>query len=659
MWILRGTHIEVDSCTFDSLYPRADHTTAYRGSTIYRDSQYNHIHDCTFSHYGNASENGGGVVFELGNESSPNTLTDTTSHNIIENCHMYGAAHHVFGMNGSYNVVRNNYFHNENWMKDDNGLLWGDRVLMCSGYYELNKRNLFENNRVAFAGITVELNQVGGLGWSLASSYNIIRKNLFYNNPSCAFQPKYYPDSPGKCNYNKIYNNVMFYNGQSSPEYKTNWTPGFTHVMLFSELNGDAIDPNNMGNIIKNNIFYKNKNQMKYSVSIVSNKYPNLYGQIVENNWEQDRADPLFINAVTDLQPFDSLPDGFLHLSSTSPCIDAGGPLTTITSPGGSGTSFQVADAGYFMDGWGIEHVLGDEIRLAGTTQRARIIAVNYATNTMTVDRTLTWTQNQGISLIYEGSAPDIGAYEYVPGLSLGSPTGGETWVHGFSHDITWSSSGVTEPVKIELFKASALQWDVTVPVTDGSYAWPIPNGQTPGNDYTIKISAGSYSDTSEPFTIAAPAAPIVQTLAAQSITTSSAVLRGTVHPMGLATTYYFEYGLTTAYGSETAVETLAAGDQVTTVQASIAGLKASTIYHFRLTATNSAGTTEGNDLTFTTSGGGGGGGGGDSGGGGGGGGGCFIAAVQGLSLWFMVLGMVSGLLVWTRQRAKRLKCHL
>jgi hypothetical protein len=256
-----------------------------------------------------------------------------------------------------------------------------------------------------------------------------------------------------------------------------------------------------------------------------------------------------------------------------------------------------------------------------------------------------------------QGSAWDIGAYEYVPGISLSSPIGGETWVRGFSHDITWSSSGVTESVKIELFKDSALQWDVTVPVAAGSYAWPIPNSQTPGNDYTIKISAGSFLDTSETFTIAAQAAPIVQTLAAQSITTSSAVLRGTVHPMGLATTYYFEYGLTTAYGSETAVETLAAGDQVTTVQASIAGLKASTIYHFRLTATNSAGTTEGNDLTFTTSGGGGGGGGGDSGGGGGGGGGCFIAAIgQGVISWFMVLIMVSGLLVWTRQRAKRLQ---
>jgi hypothetical protein len=177
------------------------------------------------------------------------------------------------------------------------------------------------------------------------------------------------------------------------------------------------------------------------------------------------------------------------------------------------------------------------------------------------------------------------------------------------------------------------------VSVADGFYAWPIPNGLTPGNDYTIKISAGSYSDTSDPFTIAAPAAPIVQTLAAQSITVSSASLRGTVHPMGLTTTYYFVYGLTAAYGSETAEITLAAGDAITSVQASITSLTASTTYHFRLVAINSAGTTKGDDLTFKASSNGGGSG---SGGGGSGGGGCFIAATgQRLNIWHMVLGLV------------------
>jgi hypothetical protein len=221
----------------------------------------------------------------------------------------------------------------------------------------------------------------------------------------------------------------------------------------------------------------------------------------------------------------------------------------------------------------------------------------------------------------------DRGAYEYVsigPYLAVKSPLGGETWVQGFTHDITWSSSGVTEPIKIELFKASTLQWDVTVPVESGTSEWQIPTNQAVGSDYNITITAGAYSDTSETFTIATPAAPIVQTLAAQSVTTSSASLRGTIHPMGLVTTYHFEYGLDTKYGIETTEGTLAAGDVEKAMQASIAELSASTTYHFRLRATNAFGTSYGDDLTFTTASNSGSGS-DESGGGGGGGGGCFI----------------------------------
>jgi hypothetical protein len=38
---------------------------------------------------------------------------------------------------------------------------------------------------------------------------------------------------------------------------------------------------------------------------------------------------------------------------------------------------------------------------------------VNYGTNTITVSAVLTWTQNQGLALVFEGSAPDVGAFEY------------------------------------------------------------------------------------------------------------------------------------------------------------------------------------------------------------------------------------------------------
>jgi hypothetical protein len=113
---------------------------------------------------------------------------------------------------------------------------------------------------------------------------------------------------------------------------------------------------------------------------------------------------------------------------------------------------------------------------------------------------------------------------------------------------------------------------------------------------------------------IVTPTAPTVNTDSASSLTSSSATLNGTLNPNGLGTTYYFEYG--TSYGSTTTETDAGSGTDDVSVSADITGLNAETTYHFRLVATNSAGTTEGSDRTFTTS----------EAGGGGGGGGCFIA---------------------------------
>jgi hypothetical protein len=65
------------------------------------------------------------------------------------------------------------------------------------------------------------------------------------------------------------------------------------------------------------------------------------------------------------------------------------------------------------MDGWGI--IEGDLIQLEGETQKVRITYVDYDNNTITVDSNISWNQGQGVSLAYEGSAPDIGAYESKP----------------------------------------------------------------------------------------------------------------------------------------------------------------------------------------------------------------------------------------------------
>src|SRR4029077_20604042 len=93
---------------------------------------------------------------------------------------------------------------------------------------------------------------------------------------------------------------------------------------------------------------------------------------------------------------------------------------------------------------------------------------------------------------------------------------------------------------------------------------------------------------------------PLVTTNPATNVASFSATLNGSVNPHGLTTTVYFQYGTTTSYGHTTANQTRT-GNTYRTVAANISGLSASTMYHFRIVATNSAGTRYGGDRTFTT----------------------------------------------------------
>jgi hypothetical protein len=93
---------------------------------------------------------------------------------------------------------------------------------------------------------------------------------------------------------------------------------------------------------------------------------------------------------------------------------------------------------------------------------------------------------------------------------------------------------------------------------------------------------------------------PTVTTNPATNIASFSATLNGSLNPRGSTTTVYFQYGLTTSYGSNTAMQTQT-GNTVRAISANISGLSASTTYHFRIVAHNAGGTRYGGDRTFTT----------------------------------------------------------
>jgi hypothetical protein len=131
--------------------------------------------------------------------------------------------------------------------------------------------------------------------------------------------------------------------------------------------------------------------------------------------------------------------------------------------------------------------------------------------------------------------------------------------------------------------------------------------GLTPNLTYSVRLVAQNALVSAEtaPITFATPAvAPLTETGAATEIATTGATLRGTVNSYGLPTTYRFEYGTTTSYGSRVpAAHEASAGSgyQSQEMAQAITGLQPGTTYHYRLVAQNSVGTEVGADRTFAT----------------------------------------------------------
>jgi hypothetical protein len=277
-------------------------------------------------------------------------------------------------------VIRNNYIHNETNAANWNQL--GYRGAITAG--PKSGRCLWEGNRFGFSTNS-------GLG--LRSSNNIVRRNLFYRQGDGAIQVVASDDGVDNASHNRIYHNSFYHNGhlqsysgQACGMYFARWSNGERAIV---------------GNVVRNNIFFDNKD------GTVCSDGMGMTAQLIGDNWESN-ANPGFVDLSGTNPNNSSLPN--LALKDNSAARDRGAFLTTITSSSGSGSSFQVADSSYFMDGWGI--IEGDLIQLQGQGSPARITRVDYPSHAITVDRSLTFTRGLGVSLAYSDGAPDLGAFE-------------------------------------------------------------------------------------------------------------------------------------------------------------------------------------------------------------------------------------------------------
>jgi DNA-binding beta-propeller fold protein YncE len=136
--------------------------------------------------------------------------------------------------------------------------------------------------------------------------------------------------------------------------------------------------------------------------------------------------------------------------------------------------------------------------------------------------------------------------------------------------------------------------------------------GLAPNTSYLVRASADRTSAGNVPTYNTSASVPLdtplippdVQTNPAGAVTTSQALLSGTINTYGDQTTFHFEYGLTTNYGAgvPAGAEGVAGSERAPrTFTRTVTGLQPGTTYHYRLVAHNAAGTTAGIDRTFTT----------------------------------------------------------
>jgi CSLREA domain-containing protein len=140
--------------------------------------------------------------------------------------------------------------------------------------------------------------------------------------------------------------------------------------------------------------------------------------------------------------------------------------------------------------------------------------------------------------------------------------------------------------------------WTDTVAILPGSAAVDTGAGCPIGDQRGVSRPRGQSCDIGA-YELAAP---LVSTVAASSVAFSTATLNGAVNPSYHQARAWFEYGRTTAYGSQTPPRFLA-GNSGVPVTEPLSGLRQGVEYHFRLVAMTYDGLTiSGADQTFTTS---------------------------------------------------------
>lgn len=379
----------------------------------------------------------------IDNSTQDNIGLIQSNYNLIDNNTITRAEHVLWTIKCSnYNVIRENYFHNElqkiGEVYDCDNVGHGDSPYNKITSLNDTKHNVIEHNTFAFTTSPINASPYSGIQY--AGQDGIIRNNVFYDCQGPPISLTLYSDE-ATFNYgNRIYNN-NFYNNEfggiditgstsytfndqeikNNILYKNKFIQRDTRWSWYTELNNKPIQiftGRTTDIILDNNNIFNSEIDELYTIAYGSrNSSSNPDSETL--TWWETNYPQLFLNSLQADPGFVDASTYNFNLSAGSPMIDTGGFLTETLSSG-SGKTMTVKDASYFVDGFGISEFSGDTIQLEGQNESAIITNVNYATNTLTLDVALTWSSGQKLSRSYNGTAPDIGAFEYDDGSSLG-----------------------------------------------------------------------------------------------------------------------------------------------------------------------------------------------------------------------------------------------
>lgn len=367
-----------------------------------------------------------------------------SDHNLIENNEITSGRHTLWTIKGgNYNVVRGNYFYNAlekiGEIFDTFDPVYGQDELHF-GLSEKNatKYNLVEENIFAYTPASGSSAPYSGLQY--AAQNGVIRNNTFYNITGPGIEIASYSEEAEFTTDNRIYNNVFYQNHFGGVRVSTNESHQLDNNVVKNNIfyNNDFVDNDgrfnswaqldgqfaqiitrpSSGAMFVNNAIFGNEQGDSYAVAQIFFNDDDSRGPEHYSVSQVEQQLPGIFTDNLDIAPdfIDPLNYDF-KLAASSELIDRGAHLTRTISTG-SGMIMNIEDAHYFYDSYDINGETGDTIQLESVdpldtnVQTARILSIDYQQNTLVLDKPLQWSAGQGVSLLYAGSAPDVGAFE-------------------------------------------------------------------------------------------------------------------------------------------------------------------------------------------------------------------------------------------------------